>query len=254
MAKLSNVKWEDAPTEFTKRSGVITEIWGPTGSGRTHLALTAPGPIAYIYFHEKMDGVIQKFAKQKTIRCIKAGGAFRGDEKEIQSAAWEAMEAYEAAYYDSFSWARTTILDTHNEAWYLERLAEFGAPKPSKGRVDKNYAAINNRWMSMLNMARTQERTNVILVGQVEDEWKDTPDGFGKRTGKEVRVSTTASKQVLLKSDVSVRTDKKNGEFFSTIYKGWWNAESEDSILKNDMSTFAMIMGIVTETDPDEWE
>lgn len=249
----SPVIWQDASLEFTKRSGVVVEIFGPTGTGRTTLALTAPGPIAYIYFHEKMDGILEKFASRKKIRWVKAGGVFRGTEEEIQSTAWKSMKEFESAYYDSFSWARTTIVDTHNEAWELERLAEFGAPKPSGGRVDSNYAAVNNRWRSMLNMARSQDKTNVILIGQVEDEWKPGPGGFDRKTGREVRVSTSASRQVLLKSDVAVVTGKKKGEFTSTIYKGWWNAESEDFVLKNEMSTFSQILAVVTETDASEW-
>lgn len=265
----SSIQWEQAPTLFTKRSGVIMEIWGPTMTGRTTLALTAPGPIALISFHEKIDGVVQaaKSAGKglRDIRIFKAGKIFRGTPQQIQSDAWEAMCAYEAAYYDAFNWARTVIVDTHPEAWYLERLAEFGADRPVKnpetgkvGRIEQNWAGINNRWMSMLNKARSQDgddfsQTNVIFIGQVEDEWKDGEGGIGKKTGRLVRTSTKASDQVLLKSDISVRTDKHRGDFISTIYKGWWNASSEDMELRNEMSNFGMIMGLVTETDPDEW-
>jgi hypothetical protein len=254
----TSVQWEQAPTIFTKRSGVIMEIWGPTMTGRTTLALTAPGPIALISFHEKIDGIVQAQADKKDIRIFKAGRIFRGTPQQIQSEAWEAMSAYEGAYYQAFEWAKTIIVDTHPEAWYLERLAEFGAEKPATGRIDRNWAGINNRWMSMLNKARSQDgndhsQTNVIFIGQVEDEWKDGEGGIGKKTGRLIRTSTKASDQVLLKSDISVRTDKSRGNFTSTIYKGWWNASSEDMVLENEMSNFGMIMGLVTETDPDEW-
>jgi hypothetical protein len=231
------------------------EIWG---TGRTSLALTAPGPIAFIYFHEKIDGIVQKYANEKDIRMFKAGGVFRGESKDIQEAAWTAMEAFESAYYDSFSFARTVIVDTHNEAWLLERLAEFGAPKPSKGQVKNNYGAVNNRWMSMLNMARSRaeskDMTNVIFIGQAEDEWKPNAQGFDSKTGRIVRMASSASNQVLLKSDVSIKTDKKDGNFISTVMKGYWNADSEDSYLMNGSSTYSMLMGLITETDPKEWE
>lgn len=254
----SSTQWEQAPKLFTRRSGIVMEIWGPTGTGRTSLALTAPGPIAYIYFHEKIDGIVQKFANEKDIRMFKAGGVFRGDSDEIEKAAWASMQEFEAAYYDSFSFARTTIVDTHNEAWLLERLAEFGAPKPSKGQVKNNYGPVNNRWMSMLNMARSKaeskDMTNVIFIGQAEEEWKPNALGFDSKTGRIVRMSSSASNQVLLKSDVSIRTDKKDGNFTSTVLKGWWNADSEDSYLENSASTYSMLMGLITETDPREWE
>lgn len=86
----SSIQWEQAPTLFTKRSGVIMEIWGPTMTGRTTLALTAPGPIALISFHEKIDGVVQAAKgagkESRDIRIFKAGKIFRGTPQQIQSA------------------------------------------------------------------------------------------------------------------------------------------------------------------------
>lgn len=253
-SSLSTIQWEDAPTEFTRRSGVIVEVWGETATGRTHFALTAPGPIAYLYFHEKVEGVIQKFAKEKEIKCIKLGGSFRGTEEEIKRAAWEQVEKFETYHHDAFKWARTVIWDTHNEAWLLERLGEFGDFKPAKGRVDRNYGGINARWNSLLNKARSgAENVNFILVGQAEDEWK-SDGGFDKKTGRKLRVSTTASNQVYLKSDISIKTHKENGIFSCTIHKGWFNADVEDVIkLENEEVNFCSVLGLVTETDPEEW-
>ncbi len=54
-------EWEDAPTEFTRRS-VVLEIYGDTGTGRTTLALTAPGTIAVLHAAEKLEGLFQREA------------------------------------------------------------------------------------------------------------------------------------------------------------------------------------------------
>lgn len=251
----AHVVWGDAPTTFDIRSGVVMEIWGPTGTGRTSLALTAPGPIALIHFHEKIRGVVERYSVDKEIKTFKAGGVFRGTPAEIQAKAEELMYKTEAAFYDSLKWAKTAIIDTRDELWLLERLGEFGAPKPSKGKVERNWGPINARWNSLLNAARDQETCNVIFIGQTEDEWKDTADGFGRKTGKMVRTSNAAATQLFYKCDVNVSTSKDDqGNFYSTIIKGWGNAYTEGMTLSNEMSTFSGIMGLVTETDAREWE
>lgn len=254
--------WQPAPTTFDIRGGVLIEVWGPTGTGRTTLALSAPPPIAYIYFHEKVRGIIEPFARVKEIRTYLAGGVFIGEPEEVKSEAEVRMKEFEAVYYDAYKWARSIIIDTHNEAWMLERLGEFGAPKPTKGRIDRNWAPINNRWMSMLNTVRTQTKTNVVFIGQTEDEWKDSADGFGKKTGKLIRVSTKASDQVLLKADLSIRTDKRavkvggenKLEFVSTIWKGWGKADEYEGMeLDGDLNTLPQILALITETEAEEW-
>jgi hypothetical protein len=251
-----DVQWEDAPTEFTSRSGVVIELWGPTGSGRTSLALSAPGPIYLIQYHEKINGLVQKYAKSKEIKIFKAGGTFIGEPDEIRLSAWGAMEAAESAYYDSFKHARTVVIDTYPEAWELERLAEFGAPKPSSGPVQLNYGPPNNRWNSMVNYARDmadEQGINVFWIGQTEDEWKDTGGAFGKKTGKQVRVSNSAAAKVALKSNVRIELYKSGSNFMSKIIKGWFNADSEDVEFQDEDSTFANIIGTVTNTKPKEW-
>jgi len=259
-----SVDWDDAPTEFSLRR-CVSEIYGPSGSGRSTLALSAPGPIAYLFFHEKVQGIVQEFAKTKQIKWKKMGGSFRGSESNILDKASEAMRRFEDFYYDSFSWATTVIVDTHNEAWMLERLGEFGAPKPDGGRVDQNYAAINNRWLSMLNHARDEadaNRCNTIFVGQTESEWKEDAKGFGKKTGKIVRIDTSASQKVYLKSDVVIRTEvsinrRREHEFKAIVDKPWWNSAYMDFEIplgdKPDQLQWPDVMGMITETDAEEW-
>ena len=44
-----------------------------------------------------------------------------------------------------------------------------------------------------------------------------------------------------------------NREYEGEIQKAWWNAHVEGLALEDEMVTFPTIMGIVTETDPEEW-
>src|SRR5688572_18559459 len=61
----SSELWDEVSDEVERRS-VMWVIYGPTGTGRTRLGLTAPGPIALAHTAEKIDGIVQQ-AKHGTI-------------------------------------------------------------------------------------------------------------------------------------------------------------------------------------------
>jgi hypothetical protein len=265
------IKWEDAPSTYDVRGGIFIEEYGDTASGRTTLALTAPGQISYLYFYETARGRVERVAATgKKIKWHKCGGVFRSDNpSHVQKIAWEAVQDFEDHYYDAYSWARTIIVDTHDEAWALERLGEFGALKPEKGRVETNYAAINNRWLSMLNQVRNQgpnPKVNLIMIGQTGDQWipdPNNPTGVGKKTGRTVKRDTSAARQVGNKADIRIRTycDLKPGKpplFRAVIEKAGGNSEMIGLELESreigETINFQNIVGLVTETDPADWE
>lgn len=247
--------WESAPTELTRRCAFV-EVYGDTGSGRTTFALSAPGPIALIHAAEKIEGIVQPFARLGKIGGVaNFGRVLRGDDSEVQRQAMEAWRGLEEAWFDAFNWARTIVLDTHTEAWELIRLAYFGDLKPSRGRVDANYGPVNARWRGMFKKFRHQDTCNVILIGQTKEEYKEKKgggsDGMGQRTGNTIRAG---QKEIPFMADVTVRTKRgPDGEFLSEIQKGWWNAQAEGLELEGEMSNFPQVMAMVTETEPEEW-
>ncbi len=242
--------WQPAPTELTRKS-VFLEVYGDTGTGRTSFALSSPAPIALIHASEKIEGIIQPFARDKEIRLCDFGQAiFNRNSKDIEIQAGKVWSILREAWYDAFTWARTIILDTHTEAWELLRLAAFGALKPVKGRVDANYGPVNAEWRSLFKHFRHQDKANVIVIGQTKEEYKGTT-GMGQRTGRTIR---SGQKEIPYIADAIVRTSHNNGEFASTIEKGWWNAHSEGIELSDDMNTFSQILALMTETDMDQWE
>jgi len=230
------------------------EIYGDTGTGRTTLALTAPGPIALIHASEKIEGIIQPFARDKEIRLFDFGvdlSGARGHEAVADEAdkVWGAMSD---AIYDAYEWARTIIIDTHTEAWELIRLARFGDLKPSGGRIDANYGPVNAEWRSLFKHFRHQDGTNLIAVGQTKDEYRESKSGMGQRTGKTIRAG---QKDVHYLADVIVRTERDiiANTFTSKVEKGWWNAFSEGLEFDNEDSRFGYVMAIVAESDEEEW-
>lgn len=246
--------WEDAPTEFTRRCAMI-EVYGDTGTGRTRLALTMPGPIGLAHTAEKIEGVIQQFSKDKVIRVINFGGTFAGSPQQIADKAgpiWSRMiGAWNSAIDD---WARTVIMDTDSEAWEILRLARFGELTP-KGRLDHMYGPVNAEWRSVFKRARMQDRCSVIAIGQTKNEYRDVVRGgktFSEATGRTI---IAGQKEIRYMADVVIRTARTADNGFSaTVEKGWFSAQSEGLVVEDEDCRLPYILSLITETDEAEWK
>lgn len=249
--------WEDAPADVTRRH-VHMDILGPTGSGRTRLALTAPGPVGLAHTAEKIDGVVQKFKKEgKDIRLLNFGGTFSGvTEQEIANAAtpvWNKMVRGWRQAMDE--WAKTVIMDTASEGWEMIRLARFGELKP-KGRIDNLYGPVNAEWRDLFKRARNESNTcNVITIHQTKDEYIDkivNGKQVSNRTGRSIR---SGMKEMGYMPDVTIETSRTSGGGFKcVIIKAWYNATVEGTEFEDEDCRFSFIMSLITETDESEWE
>lgn len=250
--------WEQAPTELTRKC-VFMNIYGETNTGKTSLALSAPGPIALIHSAEKIEGIVQPYAKEKDIRIMNFGRVFSGKPDLIKTEANKVWEDFSKAWVDAFKWAKTIIIDTDTDLWELIRLAYFGDAKPQGGRLELNWGPVNAEWKSVMRRFKDPSNvdTNVILISQTEDEYKEGAKGFGSRTGRTIR---KGQKSIPFMADVIVRTECQldintyTPRFKSVIEKAWWNASAIGfSGLEGDAITFPMVMTIVTQTSPDQW-
>lgn len=243
--------WEDAPTDFARRV-VHMDIIGLEGTGRSRLALTAPGPIAYINSDEKIQGIVQPFARQKSVKIATYGFIATGDKQADLTAAEAVWGRVKGWMRDSIGWARTTVFDTATEGWEVCRLANFGELNP-KGRIDNTYGPVNAEFRGVFKQFRLQERANLITIHQVKDHYVDRMVN-GRLTG----VNTGQTKRAGFKefgymADVVIRTSKEGGVFLATIEKGWFNAATEGTTLENDDIRFPFIMSLITETPEEEW-
>lgn len=266
LASATSDLWEDVSTHLTRRC-VCLEIYGDTDTGKSTLALTAPGPIAYIHAHEKIEGIIQSARRKKDIRACKFGGVFRGNPDEVQALANASVQRMENAMSDAYRWARTIILDTHTECWQVYQLARLGSLTRSDRNEKDNrmgqlvYTEINNRWQSMLKEFRIRQEeplqdkpTNLILIGQTKDEYrKSTNTGKTESTGRTIEAG---QKGVKFFCDLIIRTkfNKREDKFSALIEKPWYNGEVRGEEIEQEFMTFPQILGLVTEVDPEEWE
>jgi hypothetical protein len=233
------------------------DIYGDTGTGRTSLALTAPGPIGLAHTAEKIDGIVQKYTKKKkVIRTINFGGAYTGTPQEIGAKAapvWNKMYAlWTQAMGD---WAKSLVMDTAYEGWEMIRLARFGTVKP-QGRVDNMYGPVNAEWRSLFKPFRMQETTNVITIHTVKEEYVEKPSKTrgvteSVRTGRLVHAGM---KEMRYMADVVVRmTRDPDYTVVATIEKGWFNPDVMGMEFRGDDVNFAFIMATITDTNEKEW-
>lgn len=250
-----NSGWEAAPTE-RQRKVVFMDIYGDTNTGRTTFALTAPGPIGVAHTAEKVDGIIEPFAKKKEVRWINFGGSFVGNPQEVATKAalrWDKMSsAWKAAIGD---WARTLIMDTAYEGWEMIRLARFGELKP-KGRIDNLYGPVNAEWRGLFKPFKDQNYTNIITIHQAKEEYVDKLNKANgqvtsHRTGRLVHAGM---KEMRYMADVVIRMERRpDYTVVAIIEKGWFNPDVIGLELEGDQATFPVVMSMITGEDESEW-
>jgi len=238
----STVKWEDAPTEITRRDAFVT-IYGDTDTGKTTFALSAPGPIALFNASEKIEGIVQPAAREKEIRIYDfAADILPGSPQTVAKHAATEWGKFKDAITDAMSWAKTIVVDTHSEAWELIRWARFGKLTQVK---PYHYGPVNAEWMAIFKQFRNLEDVNFIGVGMIKEAYKND-----KPTGKMVQAG---QKQMGYMSDVVLRASRDGDDFVVEVEKPWWNGPLKGMTLENELATFGNVLGMLSETDPDEW-
>ncbi len=164
---------------------IIMAIDGLEKSGKSHFALSAPEPIAIINFDIGLDGVVQKWQDDKDIwvkdvRFVVED--FRKmNQEQAAKAADEILQDITAAYKKVLGQARSIVVDNATELWELVRLSHFGKLEQVKPH---HYVHPNNEYREFIRVAFDQDRTNLILLHKMSDEYiNNESTGRKKRKG-----------------------------------------------------------------------
>lgn len=169
--------------DFTKpkiRRRLVVEVAAREKRGKTHLAGTAPGPIAYLELDKGEEGVLDK-PEFKTKLIIPAhfrlgptAGLQPTQIMPIADALWKRFtETYRAALKNELF--RTIIWDTATEAWDTLRLARFGKFEQVPQHL---YGFINREFSDLVREAYDHDK-NLILCSRMKKQYKG-----GERSGK----------------------------------------------------------------------
>lgn len=203
---------------FERSLGVVKNriIWrseGEVGSGKTHFALGAPGPIVMQSLDQGLEGVaIEEYAK-KEIYPIEYDWS-PTDELE-QGAAIEIRDQFIKDFMYACKHARTVLWDKENQAWEMFRYAEFGAPNDAP----RNYPQLNQRYVKLINHPKSLE-INFGLIQGMKDEWKTVAkkDGGtkGAATGNRIAAGFGDLEGLV---HVNLYHRRENGNFYVKVGK-----------------------------------
>lgn len=277
--KLSESFVEASTIKPTKRRLIMT-LFGGQKSGKTHFALTAPGPIVYFALEPGLEGVVEQFNKTKKIYIggvvdkngnypsyVFAKPAPKGDRKgaeyleHVRNAAAPVWEKLMTDWTNALkSDARTLVMDTASAAYDLGRFAYLGmagkaAPKDDPYGIKSS--AVKTLMRGLVSDTFSCDK-NVIFIAREKEVWKDgEPSGEFKSDGWEglpyecsvvARISKrTFAKQTLRK--IVVVDSRIDGDFAQGLT--FADNEGKDIVTPADFVTLA---STITSSDPSEWK
>ncbi len=154
------------------RRRLLISVEGRIKQGKTHFALTAPGPIAIQSLDMGLDGVVQKFQTRKPIHVATYDGVKTDDLKNMSpEQVAQKMAGIWEQFVEDYKWAlancRTVVWDTGTEAWELNRLATLG----KIGNVKPHhYTMVNMEHRELVRLAEKSD-ANLILLHRVKKEY-----------------------------------------------------------------------------------
>lgn len=165
----------------TKRVVVCTKALDKRG--KTHWALTAPGPIAIVGLDTGTKEIAAKFLGRKELICAyhKVSGRL-ASVAETQNKAegeWESVKTSIIAATDHPR-VRTLMIDTGTEVHELLRLARFGKLEQV---LPHHYGPVNKEMRDLVKRAYEREDLNVIWIHKLKKEYKENRKGESNWTG-----------------------------------------------------------------------
>lgn len=243
-------------TDFSRadvrvRPRLIMAIDGLDGSGKTHFALTAPGPIAYLNFDVGYEGVLHKFTGKE---IVQADYLLRKTTTGQIAVSQEKAKELWASLVRSYTWAlehtRTVIVDTATDAWELLRLARFGKVAQI---MPEQYGPVNAEYRRFVTLAYEYD-ANLILLHKMKERYdrkagatRGTPTGIMERAGmKETRF--------LVQFTGRIAHDVEEGTFEMTVEKCRHDPGIVGMTLSGPLVEFpALASMIVDGTTEDDW-
>lgn len=232
---------------------LIISVTGREKHGKTHFALTAPGPIAYFDLDIGTEGVVEKFVgngKQvyhkdydyHILKDIRSKGPV---DPTPYVEMWEQMKADFVEILGSK--VRSVIFDTATEIWELLRMSRFGKLTQV---MPHQYGPVNAEYRGLLRLAYMSNK-NLILLHKMKAEYVND-----KRTGAYERAGFSDTGFMV---QVNVRAwrrlnDDQQLVFGLTVDDCRQNAEMAGMELESPMCDFPTLASMVTNTDQDEWK
>lgn len=161
------------PDKVQARRRLVVNLYGPEKSGKTHLALTAPGPIYYIIFDPNGEEIAKKMVRDYGREIfVTRMQVQRNANQTVWQAEWKSFtDAVDEALK---SRTGTLVIDTGTEMYELKRLAAFGR----ESNVQHLYAPLNRDIRNIFKSVYASN-LNLIILHKMRDEYVND-----KKTGR----------------------------------------------------------------------
>ena len=242
-ARLAKLGFETADRAVRPR--LILSLCGLEKQGKTHFALTAPGPLCFFDLDAGTEGVVSKFS-DKDVWVKPVLKMAEGDDQDDIEREWD---SFSKAYYAAFRIPeiRTIVLDTASEVWELLRLARFGRLTQV---MPYQYGPVNKEYRQLLRAAEKSDK-NLVLLHRMKAEYFND-----KRTGRHERAGFSGTGFDVQVNARCYRYDADDGgEFALQVENCRQNPELAGMELTGDLCNYQMMASLaLPDVDPSAWE
>lgn len=236
-------------TSGTVKRRMIVSLCGEEKTGKNHCAFTFPGPLYVHSFDIGIEGVVEKFVKDKDIYVADYELDIDIDDmsaQQVSDAADVVWKQFMTNYRDGLASCGngTTVIDTDTEVWELLRLARFGKLSQVMPHM---YGPVNAEFRDVVREA-FNHNGSAVLLGKRVDEWENYTGSDGKekgrKTGNKVRKGFTDLPFLVQINAQTQRTDMVGGgsEFKVLIEDCRFNPGANGLLVDNDYDLIAQLV------------
>jgi len=250
------------PKGYTKISSdavpphrLVVRIGGFEKDGKSHWGLTAPAPISVINIDRGLEGMIEKFAREKEIHISEDFRAMPSETQKDNEKRWEAiMSAYTNALEDKH--IRSILYDTDTEGWEIARLAYLGK---LVGVRELHYPEVNSIFRKVIDMALAHDK-NVIFTCRLRKQYVRSKSVEGKDSATwngKYEESGFGEFGSIVQANLRAKIVNEGGKNIPTvrIINCRQNMQMNGEVFEGDEACFSWVAANIIEgTSPEDWE
>ncbi len=210
MAKTPFARYTKADDSCKQR--ILACSAGEVGTGKTSFWLGAPGPIVVQTLDQGLEGVVEKFTKEKDIYVANYDMGLEPGGEYTHALAVEARDKFVEDFEHAITHARTVIWDRESDMFSLFSYAEFGTPDKYQAGAPKDWDKLKGTIRRMIAMAKASD-VNFGLIQGLRDEWSKGKMG---KTGERIRDGMSDVKSLV---HIDIEHTRVDGKFGLTIGK-----------------------------------
>lgn len=245
--------FEQVTSELPPRR-LIMRIGGLEKDGKTHFALTAPGPIGILDCDRGLEGVAEKFVVAGKEIHMKNYRKMPNRTQDDHEARWDAVERDHRILLADRA-IRSILWDTDTEMWEIIRMAYFGKLTQIKSH---HYGEVNATFRKLIDEAFDADK-NLILISRYKKQYvkKSTTSDDSVWNGKYDAAGFSelpSIVQVNLRAQL-VRDEDGVCAPTITVVNCRQNMGINGEVFEGDGACFSWIAAnIIGGTSPEEWE